>query len=62
MILNNILEEIMTRKEQIAKKAAQIAALATYKAILNPPVWKVAGTSFETSPTLDDIAKAVALF
>ena len=50
----------MTRKEQIAKKAAQIAALATYKAILNPPVWKVAGTSFETSPTLDDIAKAAA--
>ena len=50
----------MTRKEQIAKKAAQIAALATYKAIMNPPVWKVAGTSFKTSPTWDDIAKAAA--
>ncbi len=50
----------MTRKEQIAKKAAKAAALATYNAILNPPVWKVAGTSFTTSPTLDDIAKAAA--
>ena len=50
----------MTRKEQIAKKAAQIAALATYKAILNPPVWKVGSTSFKTSPTWDDIAKAAA--
>jgi hypothetical protein len=50
----------MTRKEQIAKKAAQEAALATYKAILNPPVWKVAGTSFKTSPTWLDIAKAAA--
>jgi len=50
----------MTRKEQIAKKAAQAAALATYKAILNPPVWKVAGTSFKTSPTWEDIAKAAA--
>jgi hypothetical protein len=51
---------MMTRKEQIAKKAAKAAALATYNAILNPPVWKVAGTSFTTSPTLDDIAKAAA--
>jgi hypothetical protein len=50
----------MTRKEQIAKKAARAAALATYKAILTPPVWKVAGTSFTTSPTWDDIAKAAA--
>jgi len=50
----------MTRKEQIAKKAARAAALATYKAILNPPVWKVAGTSFKTSPTWQDIAKAAA--
>jgi hypothetical protein len=51
---------MMTRKEQIAKKAAREAALATYKAILNPPVWKVAGTSFKTSPTWQDIAKAAA--
>ncbi len=50
----------MTRKEQIAKKAARAAALATYKAILNPPVWKVAGTSFTTTPTWQDIAKAAA--
>lgn len=50
----------MTRKEQIAKKAAREAAIATYKAILNPPVWKVAGTSFTTSPTWQDIAKAAA--
>jgi hypothetical protein len=50
----------MTRKEQIAKKAAQAAALATYNAILNPPVWKVAGRSFKTSPTWEDIAKAAA--
>lgn len=50
----------MTSKEQIAKKAAQAAAIATYKAILNPPVWKVAGTSFKTSPTWQDIAKAAA--
>lgn len=50
----------MTRKEQLAKKAARAAALATYKAITNPPVWKVAGTSFKTSPTWADIAKAAA--
>jgi hypothetical protein len=50
----------MTRKEQIAKKAARAAALATYNAILNPPVWKVAGTSFKTSPAWEDIAKAAA--
>jgi hypothetical protein len=50
----------MTLKEKIAKKAARAAALATYKAILNPPVWKVAGTSFKTSPTWEDIAKAAA--
>lgn len=50
----------MTLKEKIAKKAAREAALATYKAILNPPVWKVAGTSFKTSPTWQDIAKAAA--
>jgi len=50
----------MTRKQQIAKKAAKAAAIATYKAILNPPVWKVAGTSFKTSPTWEDIAKAAA--
>lgn len=47
-------------KEQIAKKAAREAALATYKAILNPPIWKVAGTSFQTSPTWKDMAKAAA--
>jgi hypothetical protein len=51
---------MMTIKEQIAKKAAQAAALATYKAILNPPVWKVGSTSFKTAPTWDDIAKAAA--
>lgn len=50
----------MTIKEQIAKKAAKAAALATYKAILNPPVWKVAGVGFKTSPTWEDIAKAAA--
>jgi hypothetical protein len=51
---------MMTIKEQIAKKAAQAAALATYKAILTPPVWKVGSTSFKTAPTWDDIAKAAA--
>jgi hypothetical protein len=51
---------MMTIKEQIAKKAAKAAALATYKAILNPPVWKVAGVGFKTSPTWEDIAKAAA--
>lgn len=50
----------MTSKERIAKKAAQAAALATYKAILNPPVCKVAGINIRTTPSWGDIAKIAA--
>lgn len=50
----------MTSRKEIAKEAARVAALETYKAIMNGPTQKVAGTSFKASISLQDIAKTAA--
>lgn len=50
----------MTKREQIAKRAAKAAALSVYKTVINAPTKKVAGTQFSSEPSVQDIAKAAA--
>ncbi len=49
-----------TDRREIAKKAAKEAALATYEAVINAPVRKVAGTNNYRNPDFKDVAKAAA--
>lgn len=50
----------MTKREQIAKRAAKAAALSVYKAVIDAPTKKVAGTKFSSEPSVQYIAKAAA--
>lgn len=50
----------MTKREQIAKRAAKAAALSVYQAVIGAPTRKVAGTKFSSEPSVQDIAKAAA--
>src|SRR5690606_11220580 len=50
----------MTKREQIAKRAAKAAALSVYKTVIDAPTKKVAGTKFSSEPSVQDIAKAAA--
>jgi hypothetical protein len=51
----------MATRQQIAKEAAKIAAVSTYKAIMSAKVTKVAGTKYRSAPpSIKDIAKTAA--
>src|SRR5690606_16900990 len=50
----------MTKREQIAKRAAKAAALSVYQAVISAPTRKVAGTGFSSEPSAQYIAKAAA--
>ena len=50
----------MAINKKIARQIAKQAALETYKALVNAPVKKVAGTQFRSAPSVKDIAKIAA--
>lgn len=52
----------MTKRQKIARAAARAAALATYKAVINAPLKKIASTTTGVRRSIDlkDIAKTAA--